>query len=149
MRAINTKCLPQNFTANFAAAQQISSTPSACLKIKISPFLSKLRRVQVGRFQHPATLLQPLSQARQLVDALPPQIFIWGFIQDLICLSEADRIFNLGQVGPSSTLNQYGHEGKISSGQWACLSVSSKAKMRVTEKMGQKLCCHKHLETEL
>ena len=52
----------KQFAANFAAAQLTSSTPSAWLKIKILPLLSKLRRVQVGRFRHPATLLQPLSQ---------------------------------------------------------------------------------------
>ena len=129
--------------------RRTSSTPSAWLEIKISPLLSKLRRVQVGRFQHPATLLQRRSQTHELVDILPHRPFLGGLIQDLVYLSEVDRIFNLGQVGPCSTLSRYGYRGKTSSGQWTCPSVTSKAKMRVTEKMGQKLSCHKRLKTEL
>ena len=95
----------------------------------------------------PTPLTDPLT-SRYLTSA-DLYFKMLGFIQDLVYLSEVDRIFNLGQVGPCSILNQYGYGGKIRTGQWACLSLSSKPKMRVTEKMGQKICCHKHSKTEL
>ena len=125
-----------------------SGPKSLCLCCFFFPE-SKLRRVHVGRFQHPATLLQRHSQTHELVDTLPHRPLLGGLLQDLVYLSEVDRIFNLGRVGPCSTLDQYGYRGKISSGQWTCPSVSSKAKMRVTEKISQNICCHKHLKTEL
>ena len=110
----------ENFAAKFRRKfrpkfRRTSSTPSAWLEIKISPLLSKLRRVQVGRFQHPATLLQRHSQTHELVDTLPHRPLLGRLIQDLVYLSGVDRIFNLGQVGPCSTLNQYGYRGNISS----------------------------------
>ena len=122
-------------------------------------FASKFRRCRTNLVVHPLGLAENKDFARfcpnfavfrlgvssTLPDTLPPQTFV----EDLVNLSEVDRIFNVGTVGPCSTLNQYGYGGKISSGQWACLSVSSKAKMQVTEKMGQKFCCHKHMKTEL
>ena len=77
----------KNFTAEFRRKfRRTSSTPSAWLEIKISPLLSKFRRVQVGRFQHPATLLQRRSQTHELVDTLPRRPLLW-LVNSRSCLS--------------------------------------------------------------
>ena len=121
-----TKVSLPDLTGNFAAAKQNLAHPSPWPRIKILPLLSKISPCPSWAFPIRCIIL-------------PSTDLCWRQTQNLLCLSEDASIFNLGQAGLSTALSQYGYGGKISSGQWACLSVSSEDKVLVTETMGQKM----------